>query len=222
MNVLINTSTPENGLLSLRVMLDVKINVSDEQARRNVSRFVAMEISTNIGGREPMLVLASRPCWRVPVHLTLPGLGDLGSLGHVDVDTETGEFLVSKESIIQEIKNSAAHLASRFAPKASDGQSNVSDVEAQRRVTRFAHGEISSQMHGGIPKLILGDAVIWSVPVHLTFPSVGDAGVVGYIEVDVKTGELNTSLEVIGEIESHAENLATLKFDGKCAVLSAK
>ena len=90
----------------------------------------------------------------------------------------------------------------------TDVQINVSAVEAQRRVTQFVHRKISSQMHGETPTLMLGERVCWRVPVHLTFPSIGDAGSVGMIEVDVETGEANLAEPVIQDIERHAEDLA--------------
>ncbi len=90
----------------------------------------------------------------------------------------------------------------------ADVQINTSAVDAQRRVTRYVHGRISSQMHGGSPALILSQRVYWRVPVHLTFPSLGDAGVVGAVDVDVETGEILITPVLVEEIEHHAEDLA--------------
>jgi hypothetical protein len=90
----------------------------------------------------------------------------------------------------------------------ADVQINISAVEAQRRVTRYVHDKISSQMHGESPTLILGQRAYWRTPIHLTFPSIGDAGPVGSIDVDVETGEANFAQSVIQEIERHAEDLA--------------
>lgn len=90
----------------------------------------------------------------------------------------------------------------------ADVQINISAREAQRRVTQFVHAQISSQMHGETPVLNLGERAQWRVPVHLTFPSVGDAGAVGAIRVDVETGELDVDNIVNQEIESNVENLA--------------
>jgi hypothetical protein len=90
----------------------------------------------------------------------------------------------------------------------ADVQINFSAREAQRRVTQFVHAQISSQMHGETPVLNLRERAQWRVPVHLTFPSVGDAGAVGAIQVDVETGELDVDNIVIQEIEANAENLA--------------
>src|SRR5438128_2380084 len=90
----------------------------------------------------------------------------------------------------------------------ADVQINISSQEAQRRVTQFVHSKISNQMHGGMPTLVLGEKSVWQVPVHLTFPSIGDAGSVGSITVDVESGEMNASPSVVEDIERHAEQIA--------------
>lgn len=87
-------------------------------------------------------------------------------------------------------------------------QINVSATEAQHRVTQFVHRKISSQMHAETPTLTLGGRTCWRVPIHLTFPSFGDVGLVGVIDVDVESGELQTGTAVVQEIERHAENIA--------------
>jgi hypothetical protein len=90
----------------------------------------------------------------------------------------------------------------------ADMQINVSAAEAQRRVTQYVHRKISSQMHGELPTLILGERACWRTPIQLTFPALGNAGVVGTIDVDVETGEAQTTAAVIEEIERNAEDLA--------------
>jgi hypothetical protein len=87
-------------------------------------------------------------------------------------------------------------------------QINVSAAEAQRWVTQFVHRRISSQMRGETPTLVFGEKACWRVPVHLTFPSIGDAGQVGSIDVSVETGEFDTVEPIQLEIERHAEVLA--------------
>ena len=88
-------------------------------------------------------------------------------------------------------------------------QINISAAEAQHRVTQFVHCKISSQMHGETPMLTLGERTCWRVPIHLTFPSFGDVGCVGVIDVDVESGELRAGTAVIQEIERQAEDIAT-------------
>ncbi len=89
----------------------------------------------------------------------------------------------------------------------ADVQINIVATEATHRVTQFVHQKISSQMHGGTPTLMLGDRAYWRVPVHLTFPSLGDAGNVGFIDVDVETGEAITNETIVHGIEHHAEEI---------------
>lgn len=105
------------------------------------------------------------------------------------------------ESPVPEIGRLSIHIH-------ADVQINVTAVEAQRRVTQLVHQRISSQMHGESPTLMLSQRTYWRVPVHLTFPSIGDAGQIGVIDVDVETGETNTTDSLIQDIERNAEDIA--------------
>jgi len=89
--------------LSLHIATTLNITAAD--ARRKVNRQMVMELGTGLIGRDPDLVIeGDRFLWRVPVVLSLPGLGDLGQVGHVDVDARTGELLIdeaARDRIIQ-------------------------------------------------------------------------------------------------------------------------
>jgi hypothetical protein len=85
---------------------------------------------------------------------------------------------------------------------------NVSALVARRKVTGFVVDEISTQMHGGEPTLVISDRIRWRVPVWLSFPSTGDLGEVGSVEVDVETGQLNITEALIQEIILRATELA--------------
>ncbi len=89
-------------------------------------------------------------------------------------------------------------------------QINVSAEDAQRKVSVFALRRISNLMHGETPTLILGERACWRVPVHLTFPTAGDVGPVGSIDVDVSSGELYITPDIIAAIEAHAQAIAQL------------
>ncbi len=86
---------------------------------------------------------------------------------------------------------------------------NVTAFSARQKVTGFLADEISTHMHGGEPVLIMGERIFWRVPIILSLPPVGDRGEVGAIDVDVETGQLLISHELIQEIENRAEYLAT-------------
>jgi hypothetical protein len=92
----------------------------------------------------------------------------------------------------------------------------VSPEEARRRVNRYVHMEISTQMHAEMPALVIGDKAAWRVPVHLTFPSFGDMGQVGCIDVDPVTGEIDATTLALDTITHNAENLA-LRFASSTA-----
>jgi hypothetical protein len=115
MAVLLETPVPEVGRLSLHVHQDVQINVSAAEAQHRVTQFVHRRISSQMHGETPTLVLGEKACWRVPVHLTFPSIGDAGQVGSIDVSVETGEFDTA-ESLQREIERHAEALARRITP----------------------------------------------------------------------------------------------------------
>jgi hypothetical protein len=80
--------------------------------------------------------------------------------------------------------------------------------EAQRRVDRWLLNEVSCLIGAGQPTLVVGERVVWRVPAWIGFPDVGRVGMVGTVEVDVETGEMNNTSECQAEIETRAEELA--------------
>lgn len=84
----------------------------------------------------------------------------------------------------------------------------LSPEEVQRQVNNYVHLEISTQLHAESPTLVVGDQVVWRVPIHLTFPSFGDVGQVGFIQVDPVTGEIDTSSPMLDKLTHNAEVLA--------------
>ena len=80
--------------------------------------------------------------------------------------------------------------------------------EARRLVNNYVHLEISTQLHAEAPTLVVGKQVFWRVPIHLTFPSFGDVGQVGFFHVDPITGYMDTSSSTLEKITHNAENLA--------------
>ena len=81
--------------LSLHVVTTLNTTAAD--ARRTVNRQVVAELGTGLIGLDPDLVIeGERLFWRVPIVLSLSGLGDLGQVGHVDVDARSGELLTDE------------------------------------------------------------------------------------------------------------------------------
>jgi hypothetical protein len=98
-------SIPETAPIHLSFHVIATLNVSAEEARRRVNRQVVAELGTGLIARDPDLVfIGEQIAWRVPIVLSLPGLGDLGQVGAVDIDARSGDLLlnpVAQEEAIQ-------------------------------------------------------------------------------------------------------------------------
>jgi len=85
---------------------------------------------------------------------------------------------------------------------------NVTAFSARQKVTGFVADEISTNMHAGEPRLVVGERICWRVPIILSMPPSGDRGEVGTIDVDVETGQVMITQALIQEIERRAEYFA--------------
>jgi len=101
---------PARGNLQIDIRLSATVNVTAFTARQKVTGYVADELSTHTHGGQPSLYVGQRLTWRVPVILSLPPRGDLGKVGHIDVDLETGELLIT-QAALQEMNRCANALA---------------------------------------------------------------------------------------------------------------
>ena len=95
-----------------------QVCVTAATARRRANRFILDKISYLIGAEQPTLVETDRFVWRVPVALTYPDRGIVGQVGSIDVDAETGELLLTLETV-KEIQRSARALAARLPQEAT-------------------------------------------------------------------------------------------------------
>jgi hypothetical protein len=74
------------------------VNITGFTARQKASGYVGDRISHLMGGDEPTLMLTKqRLVWRVPIILTSPSRGTLGTVGTIDVDARTGSLLVAAD-----------------------------------------------------------------------------------------------------------------------------
>ncbi len=86
---------------------------------------------------------------------------------------------------------------------------NFTAVAARQKVNSFVLSEISYMMHAGTPSLTVGERICWRVPVILSLTTQGDVGEVGAIDVDVETGQMHLTPQLLAEINHRAEALAT-------------
>lgn len=109
---------PSTGRLEVDIRVRAEMNISAYAARHKVNSFVLDEISYMMHAGEPVLVLADRIFWRVPVILSLKSRGDVGEVGVIDVDVETGQMQVTPK-LLSEITARAESLALRSTSAAA-------------------------------------------------------------------------------------------------------
>jgi len=111
---------PESGPLVVEAQLAGEIRVSPTTARRRAAAFLAAQVKMMVLAGEPMLIWGKPPIWRVPACLHLPGLGEVSTVGSVDVDALTGQILPLAPNQIMIMQRRADDIATRFTlPTAS-------------------------------------------------------------------------------------------------------
>ena len=83
----------------------------------------------------------------------------------------------------------------------------VTAEEARRMVNRWLIEHVSILMGADKPTLAVGEKVVWRVPVHISYPHVGEAGIVGQVNVDVETGAMDNTSEKIAEMYECAKKI---------------
>lgn len=84
----------------------------------------------------------------------------------------------------------------------------ITAERARRKVGVYVGNYIADLLYGETPALIWHhDKAYWRVPIALSTRSRGRIGVVGTIDVDVETGELQVNDQIIEEIGANADRL---------------
>ncbi|MCB0110492.1 MAG: hypothetical protein KDE53_31440 [Caldilineaceae bacterium] len=86
-------------------------------------------------------------------------------------------------------------------------QLNITAESAQRLVHNWLIDHVSSNIGSEPPTLVLETRPVWRVPAALSLPRYGRVGTVGYLEVDVESGEIRNLVESKAAIEATAEQL---------------
>ncbi len=110
-------SLPTPAEVKIEFSLTAQVNITDYGAQRKVSKLLLDQVGNLLYGERPNLVAGRRMLWRVPVWLALPNTGPLGQVGTLDVDTQTGEILFTRQTLdeIAERGNALAERASSAA-----------------------------------------------------------------------------------------------------------
>ena len=80
----------------------------------------------------------------------------------------------------------------------------VTASEARRRVTRLIASEIGNLLYGGETTLMVGERILWRVPVLLAYRESGPVGQAGTLDVDVETGSVLANQEQLTVIADYA------------------
>ncbi len=119
----------EVGVYEIRQTLTVQVTA--EQARRAVNRWLLDEVSYMMHAESPTLVINGSARWRVPAVLTAPHVGAVGAVGAVDVDAATGELLeheTQKEIIVANARKLAKTLPPFPGPRETPAEYLATDA----------------------------------------------------------------------------------------------
>ena len=99
LGTLLERLTPEENRTVLRfaefLLEQRRVSVDARTARRKVSTWLVRDVGNLLMGGEPEYIPGERPVWRVPVVVTY---GRQGCATFVDVDTRTGELLITEDA----------------------------------------------------------------------------------------------------------------------------
>ena len=86
----------------------------------------------------------------------------------------------------------------------------ISPDVARRKANGFLAGHISMMVSAKRPTLILNNVPTWRVTAVLMLPEVGEAGIIGTIDISAQTGEIKLpSTEEIHHMQELAHAIAT-------------
>jgi hypothetical protein len=78
--------------------------VLSEYARRKANGYLSMDISLFCSASDGVLIPLERPVWQFAIRFGMPRLGELGILGTLDVDAQTGEPMALTNKQIKQMR----------------------------------------------------------------------------------------------------------------------
>ena len=98
--------------IEINIRVQTTLNITPVVARRKINVLMLERIGNLLHGGSPELFLTDRVFWRTPVVLSTPSQGQIGRVGHIDVDAETGEMIVD-DSLLKDMAENAKRLLVR-------------------------------------------------------------------------------------------------------------
>jgi hypothetical protein len=78
---------------------------------------------------------------------------------------------------------------------------------ARRRANGWLLDHVGNLLLAETPELVVGDQIVWRVPIVLTSPTRGHIGSVGAIDLDAISGEVISDSTTIEQIHARAKQL---------------
>lgn len=97
------------GALTVQVAVEATVNIDAKSARRQATIWLASEVGNMLMAGAPHLFIGRQSVWRVPVLLTSSTIGIVGEIGAIEIDTITGQLLVTDQTRDELLAN-VAHL----------------------------------------------------------------------------------------------------------------
>lgn len=97
---------------------DCEIAVSPIIAKRRAGSYLARYVTMMTLAGTPTLVLGQRPVWRCLIYFNYLPIGEVGTLGTIEVDAQTGEAIPLTPEQITAMQERANVIATRLAQRA--------------------------------------------------------------------------------------------------------
>ena len=110
-----NIEIPKAKGVHFKVELSTEFNITPFVAKQKVNRFLALKVGDQLGAAEPELTVGQEIYWRIPVRYCLPGISELGIVGFLVIDVDTGEVLLSRSTPLEELTENAERLYKKKA-----------------------------------------------------------------------------------------------------------
>jgi hypothetical protein len=109
------TISPKSKVV-VRMEISTEVNISASVARQRANRYLITQIGDQLGATEPELVMGDQLYWRLPVQYAPSRLENLGVVGHILVDAQTGAIEIADGRTIADLQASAELLYERATP----------------------------------------------------------------------------------------------------------
>jgi hypothetical protein len=106
------THIPGGSQVTLKIEITTHMNTTSYVAKQRVNRFLAVNAGNMLAAGEPELVVGERLLWRVPVMFGTPEKGQIGKVGELQVNVESGDVIVDDSTQVEVMLRNAEILYS--------------------------------------------------------------------------------------------------------------